>query len=185
MDRALQERVVGAIVLVIVAVLIVPVFLDGSAEDSATETTVVSLPGQNKEQQVTQKIVLNRNRTEPVPVSSQPAPKKPPQNSPAVAAVVEKPAAEGSSPEQASSVAESSTGMWAVQLGSFSSKENAEGLAARLRKRGYAAFLSQHDTGAGQLQRVRVGPQKDRASAESVALQLEKFEDDVQVVPHP
>ena len=42
MDRALKERVIGAIVLVVVAVLIVPVFLDGTANDVEIVSEVVT-----------------------------------------------------------------------------------------------------------------------------------------------
>jgi DedD protein len=80
---------------------------------------------------------------------------------------------------------ESATGMWAVQLGSFSNQANAERLAADLRKQGYAAFLSQLKTSGGSLQRVRVGPQKDRDSAEAVAAKLKAAGHTSQVVPHP
>jgi DedD protein len=75
--------------------------------------------------------------------------------------------------------------MWAVQLGSFSNQGNAERLAADLRKQGYAAFLSQLQTGSGALHRVRIGPQEDRDSAESVAAKLAKSGHAGQVVPHP
>ena len=81
--------------------------------------------------------------------------------------------------------ATSPTGMWAVQLGSFSNKENAEKLAADLRKQGYAAFLSQLQTADGPLHRVRIGPQKDRESAEAMARRLVKVDHRGQVVPHP
>jgi DedD protein len=75
--------------------------------------------------------------------------------------------------------------MWAVQLGSFSSQENAESLASSLRDQGYAAFLSQLKRGSGSLHRVRIGPQKDRATAETIAAQLAKSGHTGQVVPHP
>jgi DedD protein len=75
--------------------------------------------------------------------------------------------------------------MWAVQLGSFSDQENAERLAADLRKQGFAAFLSQLSTGSGQLHRVRIGPQKDRESAEAMAARLKKAGYDGKVLPHP
>jgi DedD protein len=75
--------------------------------------------------------------------------------------------------------------MWAVQLGSFGNKENAERLAADLRRQGFAAFLSQLSTSSGQLHRVRIGPQKDRASAEAMAARLLKANHKGQVVPHP
>ncbi|MEX2496123.1 MAG: SPOR domain-containing protein, partial [Woeseia sp.] len=62
---------------------------------------------------------------------------------------------------------------------------NAERLAAELRKSGYAAFLSQHQSSGGSLHRVRVGPQKDRDSAEAVAGKLSDNGHKGQVVTHP
>ena len=79
----------------------------------------------------------------------------------------------------------SETKMWAVQLGSFVDKEDAEILAADLRKQGYAAFLSQLTTDSGQLYRVRVGPQRDRESAGVMASRLAQVGLKGQVVPHP
>jgi DedD protein len=75
--------------------------------------------------------------------------------------------------------------MWAVQLGSFSDKANAENLAANLRKQEYAAFLSQLMKNGTALHRVRVGPQQDRQSAEAMAAKLLKVGHKGQVVPHP
>ena len=92
---------------------------------------------------------------------------------------------EPAAPPAAAPTRVSSTGMWAVQLGSFSNKDNADRLAAELRKQGYAAFLSQLKTESGQLHRVRIGPQKDRDSAEEMARRLLKVGHKGQVVPHP
>jgi len=173
MDRLLKERVIGAIVLVVLAVLIVPVFLDGTADDTEIVSQVVSLPGQNAQENMTQIVVLNRDRAEPVPTS---APASAPQET-KPEPIISKPreaakkavSAPVSATKELPIAPESSTGMWAVQLGSFSNQENAERLAADLRKQGYAAFLSQLDTGSGALHRVRIGPQKDRDGAESDA----------------
>lgn len=187
MDRALQERVIGAIVLVVLAVLIVPVFLDGPANDTETVVKSVTLPGQNARQPATKKIVLNRDRTEPVPakapvVAAQSAPVPDERESPQSA----RPSATTTTADRdAAAVPASSTGMWAVQLGSFSNQENAERLAASLRTQGYAAFLSKLNTATASMHRVRIGPQKDRDSAESVAVQLGKSGHTGQVVPHP
>lgn len=189
MDRALKERVIGAIVLVVVAVMIVPVFLDGTANDTEIVSEVVTLPGQNDQESMKQTIVLTRDRAEPVPASTH-APKpaatkpEPARSKPQVAATATAtpPVSAAKEPTVAT---QSSTGMWAVQLGSFSNQENAERLAADLRKQGYAAFLSKLDADSGALHRVRIGPQKDRESAESVAAQLAKSGHTGQVVPHP
>jgi len=194
-DRALKERIVGAVVLVVFVVLVVPIFLDGPSDETEVISEVVSLPGQNNQERKQQTIVLDRDRDQPVPLTQSPAPRpqiEQPGPQQAVAeTVVDTPVA--SSPQRPTEQPpvvdtggpQSETGMWAVQLGSFSNKENAERLAADLRKQGYAAFLSQLQTDAGLLQRVRIGPQKDRESAEAVAAQLAKSGHKGQVVPHP
>jgi DedD protein len=188
-DRALKERVIGAAVLVIFAVLVVPVFLDGPPDDTEIVSESVTLPGQNSQDRKQQTIVLDRERSQPVPATRAPTPP------PAAEAAQQASAAESEAPAQETAAApapapappadSSPTGMWAVQLGSFSNKDNAERLAADLRDEGFAAFLSQLPTDGGQLQRVRVGPQKDRDSAEAVAGQLAKAGHEGSVVPHP
>ncbi len=212
MERALKERIIGAAVLVLFVVLVVPIFLDGPPDDDETISERVLLPGQ--EEQKTQTVVLDRDRTEPVPGTpveatpqptsetrpagtrtqeTQPAPTVAPAPEPVAETVAEDepvdepaedPVEEEPAPVRPSPPA-STTGMWAVQLGSFSNKDNAEKLAADLRKQGYAAFLSQLQTDAGQLHRVRIGPQKDRESAEAMADRLLKVGHEGQVVPHP
>ena len=201
MERALKERIIGAAVLVLFVVLVVPVFLDGPPSDTELVSEPLLLPGQDR--QKTQTVVLDRDRTDPVPSTTNEAagPEKTPvkQSPPAQvksAPVVkdEPPADDEKSPDASASTAvstpvlasrSSTTGMWAVQLGSFSNKDNADKLAADLRKQGYAAFLSQLKTDSGQLHRVRIGPQKDRESAEAMAERLVKVGHKGQVVPHP
>jgi len=197
MERALKERIIGAIVLVIFVVLVVPIFLDGPPADGEIVSERVLLPGQ-KDQNI-KTVVLERGRSEPIPVASgaevdsgksQELPAQPEVTQAAASTPQQKivrqeqdPAPQPRTKPQNSSA--STTGMWAVQLGSFSNKENAEKLAADLRKQGYAAFLSQLQTSSGQLHRVRIGPQKDRASAEAMAARLLKVSHKGQVVPHP
>jgi len=196
MERALKERIIGAIVLVIFVVLVVPIFLDGPPEDGEIVSERVLLPGQADDQDM-KTVILDRERSEPIPVASspQPAPLEKQEQKPVPQPIVEKPVqqpvaraepeAAPAPPKEAPKPAASTTGMWAVQLGSFSSKDNAEKLAADLRKQGYAAFLSQLQTSSGTLHRVRIGPQKDRASAEAMAARLLKVNHKGQVVPHP
>ena len=50
MDRALKERIIGAIILVLFVVLVVPVFLDGRASNGEMISERVPLPGQSGEQ---------------------------------------------------------------------------------------------------------------------------------------
>lgn len=192
-DRALKERVIGAVVLVVFAVLVVPVFLDGQSGEQAVNSVPVTLPGQDDPGRETQIIVLKRDRNQPVPANSAPsqpplqeARREPEAKAAAGSPMPTPPVTESkAAPVTADGAAQSATGMWAVQLGSFSSTENAERLAADLRKQGFAAFLSELETDAGALQRVRIGPQKDRASAEAIAAQLQRAGHQGRVVPHP
>ena len=193
MERALKERIIGAAILVLVVVLVVPVFLDGTPGGDEIVSERVPLPGQAE--QKSQTVVLERDRKDPVPVATGSAPaqeqKREPPPKPLVKQAEPETVKPDPEPEPAKPAAEksaanaSSTGMWAVQLGSFGDQENAERLAADLRKQGFAAFLSQLSTSSGQLHRVRIGPQKDRESAEAMSARLQKAGQKGQVVPHP
>ena len=209
MDRALKERIIGAVVIVLFVVLVVPVFLDGRSSHDEIVTERVPLPGQSD--QKSQTIVLARDREDPVPAAASSTPVvETPQ--PETEVVAEKPAPEpvkseprkepepqpgkesepepetNAAPQRVASssvAAVSTTGMWAVQIGAFSDQEKAERLAAQLRKQGFAAFQSPVATDDGRMVRVRVGPQKDRQSAEAMAERLAKAGRQGRVVPHP
>ncbi|MFO7326119.1 MAG: SPOR domain-containing protein [Pseudomonadota bacterium] len=56
-------------------------------------------------------------------------------------------------------------GDWWVQLGSFSSEQNAQGLAGRMRARGFSIQVSKVQSGGRDLFRVRAGPEKSREAA--------------------
>jgi DedD protein len=195
MERALKERIIGAAVLVLVVVLLVPVFLDGTPGGDEIVSERVPLPGQAE--QKSQTVVLDRDRKDPVPVATGSTPAQKQKQEPPPKPLVKQAEPEtlkpdpDPEPEPARPAAEesaanaSSTGMWAVQLGSFGNQENAERLAADLRKQGHAAFLSQVMTSDGQRHRVRIGPQKDRAAAEAVAASLKTAGYDGKVLPHP
>ena len=175
MDRALKERIIGAVILVLFVVLVVPVFLDGRADDDEIISEHVSLPGQSGEQNRT--VVLNRDRTEPVPAGVADNASKQEDPKPQSAEVKRETA-----PAQIKAET-SPTGMWAVQLGSFSERENAERLAVELKELKFAAFLSQAPSESGSLHRVRIGPLKDRESADAMAERLQKAGHKGQVVP--
>jgi DedD protein len=55
---------------------------------------------------------------------------------------------------------------FAVQLGAFASEAEANALIARARAAGFVAFSQAVPTASGQLWRVRLGPEADRAAAE-------------------
>jgi len=65
---------------------------------------------------------------------------------------------------------------WVVQVGSFSSRKNAESLGAKLRASGYRAFIEPVGSGASRRYRVKVGPEKDKAGAMTIRSRLKAGE---------
>jgi cell division septation protein DedD len=66
----------------------------------------------------------------------------------------------------------SAEGGWAIQIGSFGSRDNADRLRRQLVGEGYPVFLMPVQSGGRTLHRVRVGPYGDRATANEVARRL-------------
>ena len=61
---------------------------------------------------------------------------------------------------------------WAVQLGSFSSRANADALSEWCRKQGYGVKVMTGQDGGRTLHRVRVGPYASRDAADSAVAEL-------------
>jgi len=74
-------------------------------------------------------------------------------------------------------------GSFAVQLGSFSVRDNADRLVRDMTAKGFAAFVSPIKSGDRQIYRVRVGPARDRAQAEALAAQLRRIGQSGAIVP--
>jgi DedD protein len=74
-------------------------------------------------------------------------------------------------------------GSFAVQLGSFSVRDNADRLVRDMTAKGFAAFVSPIRSGDRQIYRVRVGPTRDRAQAEALAAQLRRIGQSGAIVP--
>jgi DedD protein len=70
-------------------------------------------------------------------------------------------------PQKSSAPSTSESG-WAVQLGVFASRENAERLAVEVRVKGFNVSVSPVASGSRKLYRVRVGPTADRTAAEEL-----------------
>jgi DedD protein len=72
-----------------------------------------------------------------------------------------------------------------VQLGSFGSRDNAERLVRDMTARGFTTFIAPITTNGRELYRVRVGPTRDRASAEALAARLKRVGQSGSIVPIP
>jgi DedD protein len=77
------------------------------------------------------------------------------------------------------------SGAWVVQVGSFSKEATAQRLLQQLRAQGQSAFVMPVKSGGATLYRVRIGPAKDRASAEAVLRDVKSIAPGAAVVAHP
>lgn len=74
---------------------------------------------------------------------------------------------------------------WAVQLASYASEATAQRVMNEWRGKGQSAFVMPVTTGGKTLYRVRIGPTKDRASAEAVLKLVRASIPSAAVVAHP
>lgn len=171
MQIGLKERLIGAAVLVILAVIIIPWVLKGGSAPSTTVNQSLALPQATTAPaaQTTYHLPLTSamdtssdsaaaatQHTAPTAASRPPA--APIVQPPAAASPAVKPAA------PSARVAES--GKWAVQAGSYASQRNALAVEHKLVKRGFHAYISRYRKSGRTYYRVRVGPYSERAAAE-------------------
>jgi DedD protein len=176
MDRRVKERLVGATILVVLIVLIVPELLSGPKRPSSLPPSV-SLPVPTRNVSVD----LATSRATPTPQSADLTPPsveaKPAEatSAPPSVTTLGAQAAAGPGLETRSSAAKSGASnearpqpardSWSVQLGSFSSKANAEKLVHQLKARGMSAYIISSGSGSSSRFRVRIGPMPDHEAA--------------------
>jgi DedD protein len=169
MDQKLKQRLVGAVVLISLAVIFIPIILEGPDDEWTPRVQEIPVPPQIEYQAEVELPVpdeqpaLAPETTTPAEV---PAPETqtadvppPPAEQPAGAQpepVVEQPPARAQVP----------AGAWVIQVGSFSQQLNASGLRDRLKKTGYNSRLQEITVGNSKAWRVLVGPFETRAAAE-------------------
>ena len=186
MDQQLKQRLVGATVLVSLAVIFVPVILDGPRDDwMPRSSTMPDAP----------EIEFRSAMELPLPAAG-PLPSKDPDQPPArVDQSVEKPAEPAAQPEQpvkavnrkppavtsgksaaqqkvAVAAARPASG-WYVQVGSFSKQENAEGLRKQLQSAGFIARVEAGGKPSTRSYRVLVGPENTRKAADTLKSRLQ------------
>ena len=177
MDTALRNRLTGAALLILLAVILLPEMLtgEGGARSVPTETVAgVDQPVQTYDFDLSEQAEVPPPAVEapaptptPAPAST-PASTVPPSLPPA--SVTTTPAAPGSVAPERKPAAASKTGYF-VQIGVFSNQASANRLATELRKKKFAVVVTKID-GAKPLHRVRVGPEADRKAAEALAKRL-------------
>jgi len=72
---------------------------------------------------------------------------------------------------------------WAVQLGSFASRANADKLVHQLKSRGFSVYVAQGGSGPSLRYRVRIGPMADRGAATQTIAKLKTAGQTASLVP--
>ena len=165
MDERLKQRLVGAAVLLVAAVVFIPMLLDrGGGAPERPPRIIPSQPSQDTHARV---VLQDSNATVAAPAPAAPAKPAPAKPAPAEPAPAEdKPQAKAATmPVPAETPV---TPGFTVQLGSFSKADNARGLRDNLVAKGYTAFVKT----SGSVTQVHVGPQSSRAEAEKVLKKL-------------
>lgn len=188
MTTALQNRLVGTIIIVALAVIFLPDFLD--REKVTNEDVFVSVPTAPSKKPIVNPEPFPSERVanaaqRPIEIVSEPAvdeqgdlPSTPiadstPQNNTpatkpvtaddlAARTVIERPKAE-----------EQSVG-WVVQLGSFRHQKNVKQLLTKLEGAGYRAFSRPIETSSGPLTKVFVGPELEKVKLENAIPHLQE-----------
>lgn len=205
MDDALKQRLVGATILVVLAVIFLPFVLDGSGMVKPTEPLSINLPDSSSENTVTitlkpknkalassskpqlaSKPVVEVKAVEPVSekkavseTDTSPTPRIEPKLTP-------KPTPSKVNSSQPTAAITITSGQWIVQLGSFSQRGNAQALRDQLINKGYQSFVEASGQGSRKVFRVRVGPITSREAAETIRKKLKLNEKrDALVMAYP
>jgi DedD protein len=163
MEAPLQQRIVGAIVLVTLGVIFIPALLDGSGYRSR-QVQDIEIKEKPEFPPLTQKKVkpiptpLEINRQEQVKVQktdTRQSHKKPIKS-------------------------------FALQVGTFSRNENAEKMRDEMRKAGYTAYVHKSTSKGKTSYKVRIGPELEHSVLEKIKSDLKKSRKiDAYIVNHP
>ncbi|WP_343653219.1 SPOR domain-containing protein [Stenotrophomonas sp.] len=167
MDTPLKQRLIGAIVLVALAVIFLPMLVKGPAPDSGVANVPITAPDAPGDGQFETRELplvapaggatgLQSGQARPLDEAAAPATPPTVDTSPAVAA-----------------------GNYAVTFGAYASQADAEAVIAYLKRSQLPGFSDTTTINGRAAWRVRVGPYADRAQAEAARLQAVKVRADV------
>ncbi len=202
MEQKLKERLVGAAVLVAVAVIFIPIILTDSPEPEAIQGSNIPEKPETDFRSRIIPVLENDEKPSSTPIDANEIQAEDNQGenkqNTAQEIVVEKViSAEDNYAEKNSTKKDKrktedgvkddvGLSAWIIQLGSFTSEENAQSLNEKLRKSGYPAFVEPLKKNGQINYRVRVGPEIKRSEAESLLKMLkDKMDLDGIIVSYP
>ncbi len=187
MDQMLKQRLIGAVVIISLAVIFIPMILEGPDDKlSPGNQSMPPPPTIDFQGEVALPVPAESTGAQqtPTPTVTEPEvsalPESPTAQAEPVArppeavksAETPRPAAAKEPPAQAPSRAAVEPALsgegWVVQAGSFSQHTNAISLRDRLKKSGYPTRVQDAKSAAGRVYRVLIGPVADRGAAEKL-----------------
>ena len=168
MDTALKQRLIGAIVLVALAVIFLPMLVKGPAPDSGVSDVPLKVPDAPEGQYETRELPLVT-----------------PDGAPANGAVGLPATTPAASPDAAAPADRglmapaTAGGNYAVSFGAYATAADADAVIARLKQSGLPGYREPATINGRSAYRVRIGPYPDRAIAESQRLEAVKIRSDV------
>jgi len=153
LDRALKQRLLGAVILAALLVILVPELLDGAGH-RMRHAKQLRIPDEPVFQP------MPAFKVEPVeihPAAEVPAPAE---------AVAKAPAKPHKTKVELAS--------WALQVGSFSSEKNAQKFRDELRSKSYPGFIDVKRSAGKKIWRVRIGPELDKKRLQKMQKRFHK-----------
>lgn len=166
MDPSLKQRLVGAVVLIALAVIFLPMLVKGPAPDSGVSDVRLDIPAESRAGDL---------QTRDLPLEG-PGSVPPGGATGMPGTVVEAAPAE---PVQGGLFPGMAAGDYAVSFGSYASAADADRVIAALRTAELPAYREATNVAGRAAQRVRIGPFADRAIAEAARLRAAHVRDDV------
>lgn len=186
MDEGLKQRIIGALVLVVAAVVFLPMLLSGQDETEQVEVEVPEAPVLN-EREITAAVppalpepaqvpdipqpAVDESEAMPLPQTASIEPAAPVIVEPEPSAAEPEPA---KTPAQPPAAAAATAGGWVIQQASFSSAENANSFRQTLAGQGYNAYTRSAQSDGKTIVRVFIGPLESREAAAKVRDELQR-----------
>ncbi|NVK56692.1 MAG: SPOR domain-containing protein [Alteromonadaceae bacterium] len=181
MASALQNRLVGTVILVAVAVIILPDMLDG--KKSRSSDVFVNVPAAPNKKPIVNPEPFPEERVKnavqrPVEIVDEPAlddqPTTTADTSSAQAQAEDNDDLATQTVVEAPDEAQQSNG-WVIQLGSFRHSKNVKQLLDKLESAGYRAFSRPIETSSGPLTKVFVGPNLNKTELDDALPHLKEI----------
>jgi len=181
LKRRGRRRLVGAIALVLLAVIVLPMVFD--AEPRRTPPPVsVRIPGEDDAgftPKVTPKAppaVAEAPKPEaPKPGAARPEASRPEASKPEAAKALEKPAAKPEPERKRAEAAPAGSEQFVVQVGAFMDSDKVKEITGKLAAATLPHYTEPVATAKGTVTRVRVGPYSSREGAEQALQKLQQL----------